>query len=111
MVTVHETHVRDRDDGYMESEAKVSVQDGDWITAADLDLSTIDHAVVYGLGSDHADSAGRFVATLGSIVNPGTADNSMQVGAASLASGTSGALQAISNGSAIVAVRARGPET
>lgn len=110
MVQVREIDTRRRDDGFLESEARVDAADGATITAGDLDLDSIDHlqVSVSGQGVGGADAA--YLVTKASLHSPGQSANSITMGVASLSGGSFGSLTA-SSASALLHVNARGVQS
>jgi len=82
MVTVKSVNVRKRDDGKVETEARITAASGDTITAANLELNTIEmvKSIIPEVG-DH-------VVTGVSITNPGSYGNSMTFTAYTLSGGS-----------------------
>jgi hypothetical protein len=82
MVTVKSVNVRRRDDGKVETEARITAASGDTITAADLELNTIE--IVKSVIPEVADH----VVTGVTVTNPGSYGNSFTLKAYTLTAGS-----------------------
>ena len=82
MVTVKSVNVRKREDGRIESEARITAASGDTITAADLELNTIE------MVKSIIPEVRNHVVTGYSVTNPGSYGNSMTFTAYTLSGGS-----------------------
>lgn len=107
MVTVKSVDTRRRDDGFLETEARVEAADTDTIAASDLDLSAISYVnVSIAQSGSGVSTSNPMVLTQASL---DTTNNQITVGIASFSGGTFGSLVEAA-GSAVLNVIARGSE-